>query len=122
MKRLFERIKSWFASLWYRIKLMANIKAYQGRHTGKQIDDLLGKVPGLVEDVSAMKDRVSDKNYVKDFYNTKTITITHDLGKRPSVTVLDVDGNSILCDVRIYNDSIITVSFGNDETGTIILN
>lgn len=122
MKRLFERIKSWFASLWNRIKLMVNIKAYQGRHTGKQIDDLLDKVPGLVNDVSAMKDRVSDKNFVKDFYNVKTITVTHDLGKRPSVTVVDMSGNNILCDVIIYNDSIITVSFGSEETGTIILN
>lgn len=49
-------------------------------------------------------------------------TIDHELGKRPSVTVIDTAGNEVFGDVLYEGESRIVVSFSAEFSGTAILN
>jgi hypothetical protein len=61
----------------------------------------------------------------RDFYFTTpsaTWTVNHNLGKRPSVTVVNNNGTEILGTVRHVNENQITVSFSAALTGAVHLN
>lgn len=98
------------------------IKRYKGRYTGPQIDDLLGRVPKVEERVTRLENGVSDKHAEFAFYNKESYLCTHNLGKRPAVTVVDGQRNMILADVAYVGDDAVLVSFGMSVTGYVILN
>lgn len=61
------------------------------------------------------------KEFVKENTDLEW-TITHGMGKRPSVTLIDKDGNVTECDIVYEDDSTIRLSFGRVFEGTVILN
>lgn len=51
-----------------------------------------------------------------------TWTITHSMGKYPSVTVVDSGGSAVVGDVRYLDADSLTVSFNGAFSGTAYLN
>ena len=49
-------------------------------------------------------------------------TITHNLGRRPSVTVVDSAGTVVIADPAYISDNQITVTFGAPFSGAAYLN
>lgn len=88
------------------------IKKYKGRYTGPQIDDLLGRVPKVEARVSELE-RGSDKTQVFTFSQAATVhTVTHQLDKFPSVTIVDYDKKEeVLADVKYLSSSQIELRF-----------
>jgi hypothetical protein len=49
-------------------------------------------------------------------------TITHNLGKRPSITVMDSGGNTCYGDVQYTSVNAVTITFGGAFSGVAYLN
>lgn len=65
----------------------------------------------------------ADKNYI--FEQTTPIsmlTINHNLAKKPAVSVIDTNGDLVLCDVNYIGSNSVSLSFSEPFTGTITLN
>lgn len=57
------------------------------------------------------------------FYNNKSEWLCeHNLGKKPSVTILDEGGDVVMADIRHLSDNLLVVTFGMNVTGKLILN
>lgn len=98
-------------------------KQYKGKYTGQQIDDLLGRVPGIDSRLSAIEQNGSDKTYIHNQSSLSRVwTVIHNLGKRPSVTVTDNDGNVVEADIKYIDHNVLTVSFGISFTGKVYCN
>lgn len=65
---------------------------------------------------------VGDKNFNQPFNSVDSVTVTHNLNKRPAVTVVDTAGNTVVADVRYVNDEVALVSFQQINSGTIYCN
>ena len=63
-----------------------------------------------------------DKNYTQEFTFTDEITVTHNLNKRPAVTIVDSAGTEIIGTVEYVDANTLTVLFTNPFTGMIICN
>lgn len=64
-----------------------------------------------------------DKNYVHDQGSpSDSWTITHNLNKRPSVSVVDSAGTQILCEVYYESDNQVLLSFDSATSGKAYLN
>lgn len=64
----------------------------------------------------------SDKNYVQTFATTATVSVSHNLGKYPAVTVMDSSGDQVVGDV-VYTDlNNLIVSFSAPFSGTVTCN
>jgi len=64
-----------------------------------------------------------DKNYVHQQSSASaTWTITHNLNKRPSVSVVDSAGTQIICEVRYDSDNQVTLTFDDSTAGEAYLN
>jgi hypothetical protein len=63
-----------------------------------------------------------DKNYTQTFNVASTVTVTHNLGKYPSVTVFDSASNEIEGDVDYTNLNNLTLSFSAPFSGTVTCN
>ena len=71
----------------------------------------------------AYLDTVKDKTGT--FENTtasKVWVILHNLGKKPSVTVIDNYGDVVWCDIEYTNDNTVTLRFSEETAGTVYLN
>ena len=102
---------------------MAEIKQYKGRYTGPQIDDLLGRVPSIETRVAALERGGGDVHLELAYnYPSAEWRCQHNLGKKPSVTIVDSVGDMIIADVRHVNENLLIVKFGMNATGRIILN
>ena len=65
---------------------------------------------------------VNDK-YVRYNVNHKEgETILHNMNKKPSVSIINADGDSCIADVKYINDNSITVFFTDYFTGQVLLN
>ena len=64
----------------------------------------------------------ADKHLSFNVNYKKTETIQHDLGKKPSVSVLDEEGNLCIADVEYLDENSVTVNFINYFTGKIVFN
>ena len=53
---------------------------------------------------------------------SKTWVILHNLGKKPSVTVIDNYGDVVWCDIEYTNDNTVTLRFSDETAGTVYLN
>ena len=53
---------------------------------------------------------------------SKTWVILHNLGKKPSVTVIDDYGDVVWCDIEYTNDNTVTLRFSEETAGTVYLN
>lgn len=64
-----------------------------------------------------------DKNYVHDQSSASdTWTVTHNLNKRPAVSVVDSAGTQIICDVQYDSDNQVTLTFDDSTAGKAYFN
>ena len=93
-------------------------KKYNTGYKGAEVVGLLGSIPNIDERVTALERRHVEYNY----YNSAKWDCRHNLGSKPSVTVVDEKGNMIIADVQHVNENYLIVTFGMSATGRIILN
>ena len=96
------------------------------------IDVLTGKILEDVQAVAFSNDygdldnlpdlAAIDKTFVMPFSGLATITVNHNLGKYPSVTVLSSAGDELIGDVTHNTVNQLVVSFNGSNTGTITCN
>ena len=68
-------------------------------------------------------DVTSDRHFSHEWVTPTTqITITHNLGKHPSVTVIDTGGNEFVCAVEHIDNSSVTLTFSQAIRGTAYFN
>jgi hypothetical protein len=73
--------------------------------------------------VPVVVDSGGDKNYVYSQLSPASVwTIVHNLGKHPSVTVVDSGGSWVIGDVSYPALEMVVVSFGYGFSGTAYLN
>ena len=66
---------------------------------------------------------VADKNYVHNQSSASTTwNITHNLNKRPSVSVVDSAGTQIICDVHYVSDNEVILNFDDSTAGKVYFN
>jgi len=63
-----------------------------------------------------------DKNFVHNFVSSSSVTVTHNLGKKPAVTVIDSAGDEAIGDVNHVSNNSLTVVFNLPFTGTVNCN
>jgi len=63
-----------------------------------------------------------DKNLQYPFTNQSTITITHNFGKFPAVTILDLEDEEIMADVDHLSVNQCVITFNSEVSGKVILN
>jgi hypothetical protein len=64
-----------------------------------------------------------DKNYVHDQNSpSASWTITHNLDKKPAVSVVDSAGTLIICDVQYDSNNQVTLTFDSSTSGKAYFN
>lgn len=63
-----------------------------------------------------------DKSFEMDFTAQSFITVNHNLGKYPAVTVIDSSGNICIGNVDNLSKNTLTISFSSAFTGSVICN
>lgn len=101
---------------------MAGVKAYQGRHSGQQIDDLLDKVPVLEEKIKEIGSENGDLTYSFSFGSLFVWNVYHNLGKKPSVTIVDENGYEMVGEVEHINNNQLKIRFSRLVSGTVFCN
>lgn len=87
---------------------MTEIEQYQGKYTGPEIDELLDTI----------KRGGADKTYVHTQVSIADVWIvTHNLNKKPSVSIIDRDGVVVLADILYNDDNTLTITFGSPTAG-----
>lgn len=56
------------------------------------------------------------------FSNVSVVNVTHGLGRRPSVTVLDTADTEYEADVTHINENQLTVTFASPMSGSVLCN
>lgn len=69
-----------------------------------------------------LTDHTPDKTFTQAFTNLSAVTVTHNLNKYPSVTVVDSAGTEIEGDINHISLNQLTVNFLVTFTGTVYLN
>ena len=65
----------------------------------------------------------ADRHLVYEWATPETtVTVSHNLGKFPAVTVVDTAGSEIVCDVRHDDDNTVTLTFSAPLRGTAYFN
>jgi hypothetical protein len=65
---------------------------------------------------------VSDKNYSQAFTSVSTVTVNHNLGKYPAVSVVDSAGDLVEGDIIYTTINQLTLSFSASFSGTVYCN
>lgn len=65
---------------------------------------------------------VGDKNFIQAFTSQTTVTVTHNLGKRPAVTIIDSANDECEGDVVHTSINQLVVTFSASFSGTVICN
>lgn len=64
-----------------------------------------------------------DKTYVfEQIFATTEWNITHNLGKYPSVVIVDTEMNLVLADVKYIDENTVKIKFANNFTGKAFFN
>lgn len=64
----------------------------------------------------------SDKHYSQSFTDETSVSVNHNLGKFPSVTVLDSSGYEVICGVQHIDNNNLTLTFSESKTGNVYCN
>ena len=72
--------------------------------------------------VQVITDGSNDKNYEQSFVDQTLLNITHNLQKKPSITVLDTAGDEIQGGYEFVDNNNVKVSFSTTFSGIITLN
>lgn len=67
-------------------------------------------------------DALGDLHYEEEFTNLGEITVEHNLGKRPSVTVTDSSGEELKAYVRHMDENTVFVDWKQTLSGKVVLN
>lgn len=66
-----------------------------------------------------------DRTYTQDFVGVATIVVAHNMGKIPTVAIMDTAGNQIQGDIQ-YDisdvNNVLTVTLSSPLSGTVICN
>lgn len=65
---------------------------------------------------------INDKNYIQPFTAVSTVSVTHNLGKYPAVTVIDSAGDECVGSVNHVSTNQLTVNFSASFSGTVYCN
>lgn len=63
-----------------------------------------------------------DAHFFQAFTSVSTVTVTHNLGKRPAVSVIDSAGDEVEGAVDHIDSNTLTVSFSAPFSGNVVLN
>lgn len=63
-----------------------------------------------------------DKHFEMDFTNQSVVTVPHNLGKRPAVTVENSAHDVVVCAVNHVNDNLLTISSNGSFSGVVFCN
>ena len=63
-----------------------------------------------------------DAHFEQSFAATSSVTVTHDLGKKPAVTITDTAGDEVFGDIQHITDNQFIVTFSANTTGDIFCN
>ena len=73
--------------------------------------------------IASLAAEVHDKHFTFEWRAMQTtVEIRHNLGKHPSVTVVDTGGNELLCGVAYIDNNTLTLTFSTAVRGTAYLN
>jgi hypothetical protein len=89
--------------------------------------DLITSNGGLIQDeyyaVVAWPEGVNDKHYMHNqVVASSSWEITHNLGKHPSVSIVDSGGNWVIGDIAYTNENTLTINFTAAFSGKAYLN
>lgn len=73
-------------------------------------------------DVTVLGSGRGDKNFTQTFINQTSVTVPHNLNKKPAVTVIDSAGDEVLGNVHHLSDNSLQVTFSAGFTGTVFCN
>lgn len=65
---------------------------------------------------------LADKNHVTNFTVTDEVNVTHNLNKRPAVSIIDSAGDAVEGDVFYVNNTQLIVRFNNPFSGMVTCN
>ncbi len=65
---------------------------------------------------------LADKNFLQSFTVVSLVTVSHNLDKYPSVTVIDTAGDEVEGEVVYLSTNQLTVIFANPFSGTVTCN
>jgi len=74
-------------------------------------------VTGVIASTSGDKNYVHDQSSASDAWS-----VTHNLNKRPAVSVVDSAGTQIICDVQYVSDNEVTLAFDDATAGKAYFN
>lgn len=103
---------------------MAGYDKYRSRYTGVEVEDLLGRVPTVEQRVTQLEAGGGDKTFVYETNNSSDVwEIEHNLGKYPSVTVVEYySKEEVIVDVEYIDKNNLKVKFKNNLKGIAYLN
>ncbi len=64
----------------------------------------------------------TDAHFTQAFTNTDAVLVTHNLGKRPAVTVIDTANDQVYGDVEHLSTNQLQLSFSSSTSGMVICN
>lgn len=64
----------------------------------------------------------SDKHYEQTFTSAASVTVMHNLGKIPAVTVIDSANDEVVGDIQYINSNQLIVSFSAPFSGVVLCN
>lgn len=63
-----------------------------------------------------------DAHFFDTFTNESSVTVTHNLGKKPAVTILDTAGDEVVGEINHVSINELTIDFSASFSGSVILN
>ncbi|MGB3684971.1 MAG: hypothetical protein WA991_04000 [Ornithinimicrobium sp.] len=72
--------------------------------------------------VSVSSGSSGDKNYVMSFTNTSVVSVDHNLGKYPAVTVVDSAGDQVSASPKYTSVNQVVLTFINPFSGKVYCN
>ena len=95
-----------------------------GGEIGYETDTNKAKIGNGIDNWTTLVylDFAGDRTYTQSFTSATTVTVTHNLLKKPSVTVWDSSGDEIECDVHHNSSNTLTLTFSAAFTGTVTCN
>lgn len=97
---------------------------YEGKFTGEEIDELLGKIPELESRIVSGGGSGGDKTYIhvqeSPFYEWDVV---HNLGKFPNVSVVEYYSNQeVVAEIEYINTNELKIRFSENMKGKAYLN
>lgn len=63
-----------------------------------------------------------DKTFEQDFISSSLVTVNHNLGKRPAVSVTDTANDVVEGEVHYVDLDTLTISFSTNFSGSVLCN